>query len=237
MAHRFFVETVSEETILTGEEFRHAKNVLRLTEGDEIVLLDNSGTEYDGIVSAVGNKELTVHVLRAYQGEREAKTPVRLLFGYLKNADRNEFIVQKAVELGVREIGVFSSEYSSSYMNENKLERLNKVSKEAAKQCLRSLAPQIVYYPTLEEALASAEGYENKLFACEFAEASDCAVRELTGSCALVVGSEGGFSSEEFAMAREMGFQGVTLGKRILRAETAAIAFASVVQFVLGELR
>ena len=160
-----------------------------------------------------------------------------LLFGYLKNADKNEFIVQKAVELGVKKIGVFSSEFSSAYMNANKLERLNKVSKEAAKQCLRSVAPEVVYYDTLEKALVSADGYANKLFACEFATDSQRDVGTLQGSTAIVIGSEGGFSRAEEERANELGYASVTLGKRILRAETAAVALTSVVMFALGELK
>ena len=162
---------------------------------------------------------------------------VCLLFGYLKNADKNEFIVQKAVELGVKKIGVFSSEFSSAYMNANKLERLNKVAKESAKQCLRATAPEIVYYDTLEKALDSAKAYKNKLFACEFATESQCDVAALQGDTAIVIGSEGGFSRKEEELASGLGYASVTLGKRILRAETAAVALVSVVMFQLGELR
>ena len=233
---RFFVDNISETTELLGEEFEHAKNVLRLGVGEEVILLDNSGKEYTAVISVVEKKRMLLNVVRQEVGAREATTDVCLLFGYLKNADKNEFIVQKAVELGVKEIGVFSSEYSSAYMNENKLERLNKVSKEAAKQCLRSVAPTLRYYKTLEEALKTAEGYTNKLFACEFATESKTNVAALAGSTAMVIGSEGGFSRREEEMASALGFASVTLGKRILRAETAAVALTSIVMFSLGEL-
>ena len=153
---RFFVDKIEEVTELCGEEFEHAKNVLRLNVGAEVILLDNSGKEYTAVISQVEKKRMLLNVVRTELGEREASVDVCLLFGYLKNADKNEFIVQKAVELGVKRIGVFSSEFSSAYMNGNKLERLNKVSKEAAKQCLRSVAPEVVYYEDLEKALSSA---------------------------------------------------------------------------------
>ncbi len=233
---RFFVPAVGEETLLEGEEFEHAKNVLRLGAGDEVILLDNSGKEYDALVAAVEKRCMKLHVLRISEGNREAANEVALLFGYLKNADRNEFIVQKAVELGVKKIVAFSSEYSSAYMNANKLERLNKVAREAAKQCLRSMAPEVGYKENLKDALAEAAGYSNKLFACEFADASGADIAALQGSAALVVGSEGGFSREEEALAKELGFASVTLGKRILRAETAAVALTAIVMFSLGEL-
>ena len=157
------------------------------------------------------------------------------MFGYLKNADKNEFIVQKAVELGVKKIGVFSSEFSSAYMNENKLERLNRVSKESAKQCLRAYAPEVVYFDTLEKALAFGMTSQNKLFACEFASKSQTDIGKIQGSTTVVVGSEGGFSAREAENANAQGYKSVTLGKRILRAETAAVALTAVVAFALGE--
>ncbi len=232
---RFFVDKVEEYTSLTGEEFEHAKNVLRIGVGAEVILLDNSGKEYTAIVTAVEKKQMTLHTVREELGEREPKTDICLLFGYLKNADKNEFIVQKAVELGVSKIGVFSSEFSSAYMNANKLERLNKVAKEAAKQCLRAYAPEVVYLDTLEKALEFGKNSENKIFACEFASGSQTDIAKLTGATTVVVGSEGGFSEQEEKTANALGYKSVTLGKRILRAETAAVALTAVVAFALGE--
>ena len=136
---RFFVEKIGETVLLSGEEFEHAKNVLRLGVGDEVILLDNSGKEFTAVIATCEKRSMTLNVIGEAVGEKEAQTDVALLFGYLKNADKNEFIVQKAVELGVKRLVVFSSEYSSAYMNANKLERLNKVSKEAAKQCLQTI--------------------------------------------------------------------------------------------------
>ena len=232
---RFFVEKVQPTTELSGEEFEHAKNVLRIGVGAEVILLDNSGKEYTAIVTQVEKKKMLLNVVREEVGNREPNTDVCLLFGYLKNADKNEFIVQKAVELGVKEIGVFSSQFSSAYINENKLERLNKVAKEAAKQCLRATAPIVKYYDNLQSALDSAKDKTNKLFACEFATESEIDVGKIDGSTAIVIGSEGGFSQAEADNAKNEGFQWISLGKRILRAETAAVALTSVVTFALGE--
>ncbi len=234
---RFFVENIQPTTELLGEEFEHAKNVLRLSEGAEVVLLDNSGKEYTAVIAQVEKKRMLLNVVREEVGAREAKEEVHLLFGYLKNADKNEFIVQKAVELGVRKISAFSSEYSSAYMNANKLERLNKVAKEAAKQCLRATAPEVVYFDNFKAALTAASDAENKIFACEFATESKCDLASISGSTAIVVGSEGGFSRAEEETANALGFASITLGKRILRAETAAVALTSVVMFSLGELK
>jgi 16S rRNA (uracil1498-N3)-methyltransferase len=233
---RFFVDKIEDVTTLSGEEFEHAKNVLRLGVGAEVILLDNSGKEYTAVVAQVEKKQMLLNVVRQELGAREANAETCLLFGYLKNADKNEFIVQKAVELGVKKIGVFSSQFSSAYMNENKLERLNKVSKEAAKQCLRSVAPTVEYFPSLDKALDYGAACEHKLFACEFAERSEISLSSLKNSVAIVIGSEGGFSREEAALAKEKGYALISLGKRILRAETAAVCLSSIVMYELGEL-
>lgn len=239
---RFFAENirVGGECVLTGEEFEHAGTVLRLSEGDEAVLLDNGGKEYEAVVVAVNKKEIVFHVLSSRECDKEAKTEMALYFGFLKNADKNEFAVQKAVELGAAKIALFTSDYSSAFLSKNKAERLQKVAREAAKQCMRSSYPEIVCFSSFGEALKDAGKYGVKFFACEFAEKSDEPLssfnkERLSRGAALFIGSEGGFSSREAELARESGCTFVSLGKRILRAETAAVALLSVVAFQAGE--
>lgn len=232
---RFYVERIAEEVTLSGAESRHAKNALRLTEGDEVTLFDGSGKEYSAVVTRAARDGVTVHVVRENASDREPRTHVFLLVGALKG-DKTELVVQKATELGVSRIGVFSSRYCAAYMNENKLERLRRVAREAAKQCLRASVPQVEYFPSLEEALAAGEACTVRLFACEFLDKSDFGGDETGGSVCAAVGSEGGFSEEELAAARRRGYRGISLGRRILRAETAAIALLSVVMYRAGEL-
>lgn len=221
---------------MEGEEFVHAKTVLRVSEGTEITLLSGDGNEYSAIVTKVEKCRLSAHITGVNRGEREPNTQIYLLIGALKG-DKTELVVQKATELGVSQIGVFSSRYCSAYINANKLERLNRVAKEAAKQCLRSTAPEVVYFEDFAAALRSAQEYNNKLFFCEFAQTSDIEFNGISGSTALVIGSEGGFCEEEFEVAKNLGFAGMSLGKRILRAETAAISVCALAAFALGELK
>lgn len=233
---RFFVDNISEEVALSGDEFDHAKTVLRLGVGDEVTLLDGSGKEYTAIIAKAEKKSYLLHVTGERVSDKEPVHEVYLLVGALKG-DKTELVVQKATELGVGKIGVFSSRYCAAYMNDNKLDRINRVAHEAAKQCLRAKAPKVVYFENFEDAMRSAEEYKTKLFACEFATESEFGLEKTESPAALVVGSEGGFTEEEFALAKSMGFYGMTLGKRILRAETAAISFLSVVMYELGELK
>ncbi len=236
---RFFIPEVAEgqtEIVISGEEFTHAKTVLRVEEGTEITLLDGTGKEFSAIVAKIEKRQLLAHITGAITGDKEPATPIYLLCGALKG-DKTELIVQKATELGVTKIGVFRSRFCAAYLNENKIERLNKVAREAAKQCLRSKAPDVVYFDDLPSALESAGEYKNKLFFCEFEKISRADFGAISGSTALVTGSEGGFADDEYALAQELGFSGISLGKRILRAETAAIAAVSIAAFNLGELK
>ena len=233
---RFFVEQIADDMTLSAEESRHVKNVLRLTEGDEVTLFDGSGREYSAVVDHVARDAVHVHVVREAVSDREPGIRVTLLVGALKG-DKTELAVQKATELGVMRIGVFSSRYCAAYMNENKLERLRRVAREAAKQCLRATVPEVVYYETLEEALRAGEDCRHKLFACEFLPAGGEGLGVFQESVCAVVGSEGGFSEEEYETARQLGYTGISLGRRILRAETAAIALTSVIMYAAGELR
>lgn len=232
---RFFVGEVLPVTEITGDEFKHAVQVLRVSVGESVLLSDNTGYEYAGRISAVGKKSFTVEVEDKRFGDKDAKTPVTLICGYLKG-DKTEYVVQKAVELGVSKIVVFSSEYSSAYMNENKLDRLRRVAVEAAKQCGRATYPEVLYEDNFASAIAHGSGAENKIFACEFAGADSVDFTSVSGSTVIVIGSEGGFSRKEAEIAAEAGYKTLWLGKRILRADTAGIVVTGLVMRALGEL-
>lgn len=232
---RFFVDKISDFLIIEGEEFRHAVNVLRIKEGEEIIVCDNSGFEFVSRVSKINKKDFQVEVLSKRQSFTEPKNQVVLICGYLKG-DKTELVVQKAVELGINKIVVFNSKFCSAYMNDNKLSRLNKVSIEAAKQCGRAIAPQVVYADNFLDALSFGDGIENKLFACEFAEKNQVDFSKLSGSTCVVVGSEGGFSEEEYKQALDCGYKTIYLGKRILRAETASIVLSGIIMHSLKEM-
>ncbi len=231
---RFFVDKVFDVTTVSGEEFSHAVSVLRIRENEEIILCDNSGVEYFAKIDKINKKDFTTSVFDKRKSETEPKTKLTLIIGYLKG-DKTELVVQKAVELGVSEIVVFSSQFSSAFMNENKLARLNKVSVEAAKQCKRAVAPKVSYAKDFPTALDFAKNAKNKLFACEFATKNETDFNSLSGETAIVVGSEGGFSHEEYSLAKSLGFSTVYLGKRILRAETAGIALSAIIMNALHE--
>ncbi|MBE7091042.1 MAG: 16S rRNA (uracil(1498)-N(3))-methyltransferase [Clostridiales bacterium] len=231
---RFFVKELSVgELELIGEEFNHAANVLRLKTGERLLLCNNTGVEYPAEIVSVEKKKMRLMVGEGLPCPNEPKADITLCCGYLKG-DKTELIVQKATELGVKNIIVFDSVFSSAYVSDNKMERLTRVAEESAKQCGRATYPTVTYLP-FQNALEQANGYENKIFACEFESEKNFSLTEISGSTFIVVGSEGGFSEEEREYALTCGFQSVSLGNRILRAETACIALVSVVAYGLGE--
>ena len=111
---RFFVTDISDELIIDGEEFRHAVSVLRIKENEQIIVCDNSGLEYIGTVTAVNKKDMAVSITEKRESDTEAKSHVTLIAGYLKG-DKTELVVQKAVELGVKKIVVFDSEFYNEF--------------------------------------------------------------------------------------------------------------------------
>lgn len=233
---RFFVESVTEPLVIDGEEFRHAVNVLRIRVGEKIIVCDGTGVENVCKIEKIGNKSLSLSILEKRDCQAEPKTKVILEAGYLKG-DKNELVVQKAVELGVHEIVFFNSKFCSAYSSENKITRLNKVSLEASKQCGRAVVPKVTYFDDFKSALEYGNDFNNKLIALEFGKVSQENLSTLSGSTVIVIGSEGGFSEEEGDLALGMGYKTVYLGKRILRAETASIALTAIVMNALGELK
>ncbi len=234
---RFFVSgEISGEMEIRGEEYTHAIKILRKTVGDEIILCNGNGLEYRAVINKVLKDSFICRVVSESVNDAEPKTKVALVCGFLKG-DKTELVCREAVELGVSEIAVFSSDFSSAYMNENKLARLNKVCVEAAKQCGRSMAVKVKYFNDFSSAIQEYGSYDNKLFACEFENGQRQKLTVENGSVAIVIGSEGGFSDKESALAIEKGFKSVNLGKRILRADTACTTALSIIMYLVGELQ
>lgn len=235
---RFFTAqtNLQTEVLIDGEEFYHAVKILRLGVGDEIIVCNGNGTDYRAVINKISKENMLCTIVGQNLSETEPKTRVVLCCGYLKG-DKTELVCKQAVELGVTEIAVFNSQFSSAYMSENKLARLNKVTVEACKQCGRNAIVKVKYYDSLQNALQDYSTCQNKLFACEFDNGKREKLNLIQGDVVVVVGSEGGFSDKESQIAIDLGYKSISLGKRILRAETACTTSISLVMFLAGELQ
>lgn len=239
---RFFVspEEMGENfLVLTGENAAHAK-VLRLKTGDMVTVCDGQGRECNCTVSDVspGQVSLVAHHWGNSQGE--AVVPVRVFMAFPK-ADKLEHVIQKATELGAYEIVAFPSARCVSRPDEKslkkKLERWQKIAASAAEQSGRGRIPHVLVLDSFHAALTRASEADRALMFYENEQAVTLKMA-LTGAyqtVSLLTGPEGGLEEKEVRQAREAGLQVCTLGRRILRCETAPLCALSAVMYDAGE--
>lgn len=239
---RFFVDEQPENDVLTlrGENAHHAGRVLRLRPGEAVTLCDGRGTDYDCIVEQLEKDTVTCRVQARHLAQTEPKQHLTL-FMALPKGDKMEFIVQKAVELGVSEIVPYLSKncVSRPDKTEKKVERWQKIATEAAKQCGRGCLPRVHAVVSAVQAMEQASESETALFFYENEAQTglrDALAQGVGETVSLVIGPEGGFAPEEVALASEKGLRSVSLGKRILRCETAPIAALAAVLYAGGNM-
>ena len=246
---RFFVshEAVSGSTVSVKEAavIHHLRDVLRARPGEYIVLLDNSGWEYETVLQSIAADEVTGEVVHRRLCENEPRTKLVLYQAVLKG-DRFEWALQKGTELGISEfVPIISSRCILQNLAdaEAKFPRWQRVILEAAEQCGRAkfpaLLPALMFNTACERAGAS-KGLNLIPWEGETAFSLRWMLRPEAGerpfSISLFIGPEGGFTADEVALAADYGVRSVTLGPRILRAETAGIAAAAAIFYEMGDL-
>ncbi len=242
---RFFSEEELRpgEQILTGQTARHIGGVLRLTSRDRIVLFDGSGREFPAEIASVSRRGVRVVLGEGVPVDRESPLSLRLAIG-LSQPRAIDFVVEKATELGVAEIVPMATERSQGWLGEKRGKdrqvRWERIAREAARQCGRNRFPRVrpmaefsqVVGQEAPEALRLIFWEQETRGGLEDALTAHAEVSEIQA----LVGPEGGFSSAEVALALAAGFHIVSLGPRILRTETAAIAVVSLLQYEMGDL-
>ncbi len=239
---RFFVEPAQiqgQQVILTGENAKHAK-VLRLKAGEQVLVCDGQGRDCLCKVVAIADAEVTLQVISVGDSQTEARVKVSVFVAFPK-ADKLEHVIQKATELGAFEIVAFPSARCISRPDEKslgkKLERWQKIASSAAEQSGRGRIPQVRTLPSYKAALEQASKADKALLFYEN-EQSTTLRMALDGaytSVSLLTGPEGGLEESEVSQAMEAGLQVCTLGKRILRCETAPLCALSAVMYDAGE--
>ena len=240
---RFFVapEELEQDNItLTGENAQHAK-VLRLKAGEQVLVCGGNGQECLCEVSEMASGAVYLDVKERRASETEAKVKVSVYMAFPK-ADKLEHVIQKATELGAYEIVAFPSGRCISKPDEKslkkKLERWQKIASSAAEQSGRGLVPQVLTLPSYKAALERASQADKALlfYENEHAVTLKMALSESPyHTVSLLTGPEGGLEEREVEQAREAGLQVCTLGKRILRCETAPLCALSAVMYASGE--
>ena len=232
--------TTIDETkgIITGDDAKHIAKVLRMKAGEKLVACDCQGRDYDCVISEVCDKQVELTVEKVYPSETEPSVKVTL-YQAMPKSDKMELIIQKAVELGVSAIVPVQTKRCVSRPDAKsmakKLERYNRIALEAAKQCGRGYIPQVNPTVSFDEALKRAAACDLGIFCYEGEEENSLKtlLREnpAATTISVLIGSEGGFSIGEVGAAIEKGMKSVSLGKRILRTETASSFVLSCIAY------
>lgn len=229
---RFFGEKDGDKIVVKDGEFIHLKNVLRLGVGDEVIVSLNTDIEYVCEIEKVTKTSAICKI----DGENKClRNPLKkiVLFQAVAKKPKFEFIVQKATEIGISEIVPFMSEYCIAKVTENKAERLYEIALNACKQCERTIIPKISPATDVVGVIERFKEFDIVLFANERTDVGE-KLKSLSKqkNIAIIVGSEGGFSQKEKEKFVEAGAVSVSLGKRILRCETASVAMMSLVSIL-----
>jgi 16S rRNA (uracil1498-N3)-methyltransferase len=242
MAKNFRLYTEEElqinKTIFLNEQQTHyLKNVVKCSIGDNLLCFDNKNGEFLCQISTI-NKKNTEIIVKEKTNEFYDCPDIWLLFAPLKK-DKTDFVIEKATELGVKKIIPTLTRYTIT--NNIKTERYIAQAIEASEQCRRTDLPIIESPAPLQTILQNWDSSRTLFFMDETLE-SKTFIEELTNSkttkSAILIGPEGGFSTEELIILRNLSFaKGATLGPRILRAETAATSALSCWQMILGDWR
>ena len=229
---RFFGEKDGDKIVVKDGEFIHLKNVLRLGVGDEIIVSLNTDIEY---VCEIEKMTKTSAICKINGENKCLRNPLKniVLFQAVAKKPKFEFIVQKATEIGISEIVPFMSEYCIAKVTENKAERLYEIALNACKQCERTIIPKISPATDVIGVIERFKEFDIVLFANERTDVGE-KLKSLSKqkNIAIIVGSEGGFSQKEKEKFVEAGAVSVSLGKRILRCETASVAMMSLVSIL-----
>ena len=240
--HRFFAQDAAEREILSLDEneSRHARSVLRVREGEAAELLDGQGRRFAAQIGSVENGRVLVRRLAELPGN-EPGICVTLYPG-LPKADKLDFVVQKAVELGAARVVPVEMARSVARISGDgakKRERLERIAREAAKQCGRGCVPEVLAPLAWKDALLDMRARELLLVPWEEAGMEGQRLQQVFAAHAaardigILIGPEGGISAEEI---EQSGGERVTLGPRILRTETASVAALSVVMSLWGDI-
>ena len=243
--YHFFAEPsdISEKDIfIRGDNYNHIKNVLRMKTGEVISVSDGiSGNEYRCHIEDFSDD--AVHCRLDFIKEADAELPVKvLLFQSIPKSGKMEFVIQKAVELGITEIIPVASKRCVVRLDAKKASakagRWNGIAEAAAKQSMRGIVPEVREVMDFDKALEYAGKCDVRLIPYEMAEDFDKTRQILNGikegeTVAVFIGPEGGYAEEEVVKAQEKGVTPITLGRRILRTETAALVVLSWLVYML----
>ena len=241
--HRFFIpKPYKQEMQITGRDAHHIIDVLRMAPGDRLQVVADDGVSFVGEVTAVNSNSVTVTAREILRETHEPDVRISLLQGLAKG-EKMEFIIQKAVEIGVTDIYPVAMAHSvvvlESSKAEKKVERWQKIAEAAAKQSKRDSIPVVHEVMTLDQILQKGKW---DLLLVAYESENQVSLKEAlqahkeAKTVGVIIGPEGGLSNEEVEAARKQGGIAVSLGRRILRTETAGLVAATAILYETDNL-
>ena len=248
--HKFFTpkELINGDVAkIIGDDVKHIYKVLRISEGEKVTLNNCEGVEYLGRVKSVSKQEVLIEILEKLESNNESNVKIYLFQG-LPKSQKMDLIVQKGTELGITEfIPIITHRVDVKLKGEfKKLDRLNRIALEAAKQSKRSIIPKVSEPIDFNEVLEKINSLD--LLIVPYENANNFGIKTLINklrkeniidnvkSVGIFVGPEGGIEEYEIERLKDKGAHIVTLGKRILRTETAGFVATSLIQYELSDL-
>lgn len=244
---KFFVtqdKITENQIIIDTEDVAHISRVLRLGIGDHVTVCDSQGTDYEAEIAEMEQKQIVCSITEKRASESEPNIKVTLFQG-LPKASKMEYIIQKTTELGISEIVPVKLsrcvvKIDNKKDERKKLDRWQKISEAAAKQSGRGIVPQILEMMTLDEVIERSKEFD--LFFVPYECEEQKTLKEVLLSrsdiktVGFIIGPEGGFDPAETEKLHESGIDTVTLGKRILRTETAGEAVLAMTMYEIGDI-
>ena len=241
---RFFVDPeniINDKITIEGEDARHIGKVLRCKIGEEITVCDLCGNDYLCKISSIDNDTVTADIKEKKKSDTEPKTEITLFQG-LPKSDKMELIIQKCVEIGVCSVVPVMMKRTVVKLDkkdkeEKKTARWQKIAQSAAKQSGRGIIPTVREVLSFKDALNEASHADAVLLAYE--DENENGLKEFVSNfkgktIAVFIGPEGGFEESEVEEAKALGAKIITLGKRILRTETAGMVASAILLYELG---
>jgi 16S rRNA (uracil1498-N3)-methyltransferase len=226
-----------------GDLFNHIIRVLRMGTGETLTLVDEKGIEHQGIINQVDREWVVIKITDTEEpSQPESGIPRITICQALPKGDKTDLILQKCTELGVHDFRFFGGKRSVARIKEEqrnaKLQRWNRIVTEAARQCERRTVPSVSWFQSAEDA-ADAADHELRMLLWENEHVNSLkglvTKRTIPDSVIVTIGPEGGFDAQEVELFTSRDFKTVSLGKNILRTETASIAIMAILQYVWGD--
>ena len=224
--------------VIEGEEANHIIKVLRMKEGEKITVFDGLGNCADCVIEKIDGKSVVANAQKRYKSETEPQLKITVFQGIPKNP-KMDLIIQKATELGVvRIVPVNTKRIVAKIDKDSKIERLQRIAFEAAKQCGRAYIPKVENPVSFDVAMEMAKELDRAIipYECEKDGKLEVALRGEIRSLAIIIGPEGGFEESEIEKAVNAHVLPVTLGKRILRTETAGLVASALALYIKGDM-